>query len=453
MVDSKSVSEYLTYMCAHGKGDYTFAELETKFGLERYNEPGNRAKKLWYSFNDTGCSIDEFVSNNTLPVVTSETDVSNTKTEWTYNNDNAYFAGNTDKPITNLDEALSFCKVDLSVWEVERWQLKTWDTSAKVKSGNDTVIQTKTNYGVHVWFKRKITEQSVEFDNLMSYLRESFERTAVPYVVPSRGVGVVNMADFHIGADITDLIRTPDFNVDILVGHLDRIASIINNYGFSEVHINFLGDYFESISGLNHLNTFKSLGRGMYGAKVIKVAVMVLSEFLKKINNLHSVNIISGNHDRVTMSNVVDNEGAAAEVLAFCLELIFGDAVKIDYHTYLISKDIDGICYLLTHGHFSMDKKDPAKIVKQYGSPDLYTLWLSGHVHTRKTDRFMQRRPISYETISAVSLDEANYRKVVVPSLFTGNFYSETLGYTSCGGFIIVENNGSGKPNVYDFSI
>ena len=457
--DIKAISDYLSHMVAHGKSGMTFSELEDKFGIVKYNDPGNRAKKIWYSFNADGISIDEYLEHYVKSSSTMESPIpeGNAQTEWTFDKEAAYFKGTTDQSVTTLDEALRFAKVDLDVWEVERWQLKTWDVSAKVKvfdaNGKENFeIQKKPNYGVQVWLRKKF-DSSIDLENLMENLRSSFAMREVPTSEGQRGVGVVNIADFHLGADVSDLIKTTDFNVDVLVEHLDKVVERINAFGYTEVHVNLLGDYFESISGMNHINTFKSLGKGMYGARVIKLAITVISEFLRKINNLKTVNVLSGNHDRFTPDNRLDNEGAAAEILAYGLSLIFGDQVSVDYHPYLISKEIDGICYLLTHGHHSMDKKDPAKIVKQYGSHDLYTIWLSGHIHSRKTDRFIQRRPISYEGFTAVSMDEVNYRKVVVPSLFTGNFYSETLGYTSCGGFIIVENNGYGKPNVYDFSI
>lgn len=449
--DAISIERYLQHMCLHGKGDDTFSELERRFDISPFTEPGNRAKKLWYHFMTVGISVQEYIDLHVESA--SGGDKSNTQQEWIYENDVAHFRGTTDETIRTLDDALRLSQVDLNVWDVDRWQLKTWDVSAKVRSGDVIEIQKKTNYGVQVWFKKKANDGAV-LEDITSLILDGFSKVnTLPLASSSRGVGVLNLADFHIGAEIVDLVKTPDFDVNILVNHLDRVAIQVNSLGFSELYVNLLGDYFESISGLNHLNTFKSIGRGMYGARVIKLGITVISEFLKKLNNLAAVNVLSGNHDRVTANNQIDTEGAAAEILAYGLSLIFGDAVVVDYHPYIMSKEIDDICYLLTHGHHSLDKRDPAKIIKQYGSADLYTIWLSGHIHSRKTDKFMARRPISYDTISAVSLDEMNYRKVVVPSLFTGNFYSETLGYTSCGGFIVVENNGFGKPNVYDYSI
>src|SRR5690606_1349928 len=123
-------------------------------------------------------------------------------------------------------------------------------------------------------------------------------------------IGVVTFADFHIGADIKNLLKTKDFNVEILLDYIAKSVAIINSKNYKEVHVNLLGDFFESLSGMNHENTFKSLGQDMWGANVIILANEIIGEhLLSKINNLVAVNIVSGNHDRMTASNKLDNTG------------------------------------------------------------------------------------------------------------------------------------------------
>lgn len=453
-IDTTGIAEYLDHILTHGRNE-TFAELEAKFGISPYpSKAGHRALGLWQSFykkwTDEGMTPAEYVESisgkrKTVDVIKDE----NAQHEWEYTPDTAYFNGSTERPITTLEDALIFANVDTNVWEVDKWKLKSWDVSAKSKDG-DGLIK-RTNYGIQVWLTRKAISDA-DRDQVFNMVRDSFDKIKVKKAVGNFGIGVVNVADFHLGADVSNLIKAQDFNVDILVKHLNTIVETINAHGFSEVHVNMVGDYFESISGLNHLDSFKSIGPKMYGAPVIKLASEVISKFLSGINNLKCVNLISGNHDRITANYKLDREGSGAEILAMLLDHILS-GVEIDYHPYLISKDIDGIRYLLTHGHFGIDKKDSAKIVKLYGSGDLYTLWLSGHLHTRQSERVLIKKSIKTETYYAVSMDEADYRKLILPSLFTGNFFSETLGYSTCGGFVITENNGNGKPNVYDIAL
>ena len=480
------VSEYLNDMLVNGRNGRTFPALELQYGIEPYDIVGQRARKLWKYYQRSGKSVGEYIAQlrrrvdprshttgsvetsrsgasiNSLPLDLNIVTPANGQREFNVSDTEAMFKGKTTKSIQSLEDALEFSKVDLNVWRVESHGFNSWDVTMKIEEvrnidGIDTKVlvpTTITNYGCWIKFKPIEKNPEVEYQKLIDDILISIESFRANPVNrnPTRGVGVLNLADFHIGADVSDLILTPDFNTDILVGYLDRIATVINSYGYSQVHVNMLGDYFESISGLNHLNTFKSLGKGMYGAKVIILAATMIGDFLNKINNLAEVNVISGNHDRLTPQADIDNEGGAAELLSHILSLKM-QSIKFNYHTYCLRPVIDGICYLLTHGHFKMDKKDTGKLVNLFGSTNVFTLWLSGHIHSRHTHKTKVNRPLMFNTYVAVSDDEANYRKIVLPALFTGNFYSETLGYTSTGGFVITENNGNGKPNVYDHSI
>jgi len=40
-----------------------------------------------------------------------------------------------------------------------------------------------------------------------------------------------------------------------------------------------------------------------------------------------------------------------------------------------------------------------------------------------------------------------------LPSFFTGNYYSETLGFNTNPGYILVWDNGNGKPQVLNCSV
>jgi hypothetical protein len=55
--------------------------------------------------------------------------------------------------------------------------------------------------------------------------------------------------------------------------------------------------------------------------------------------------------------------------------------------------------------------------------------------------------------ITTISGDSVDQRKVVCPSFFTGNFYSEALGFTSQSGFLITEDNGKGIPHMHAYAV
>ena len=337
----------------------------------------------------------------------------------------------------------------MKVWEVERWLCNSWGVTSFQNNAGGTY---RTNYQVKVWLKRKQTSFNEKLKDVLPIIKEYTPKK----LKNSKGngkVGVVSFADFHIGAEVRNLLKTKDFNITILLDYIHKAVDIINEKNYSEVHVNLLGDFFESLSGMNHENTFKSLGQEMWGANVIILANEIIGEhLLSNINNLKSVNIVSGNHDRMTASNKLDNTGEGGKLLWFMLSKDFPN-LEMNYHNSVLSKEIDGINYLLTHGDKGYSKKDFSKFVLDYGSTDKYNLVIEGHLHTRKTLKSMAFEKKYYEEVEVVSYDDSNYRKLIAPSLFTGNWYSESLGFGGNAGMIITENNGDDNVNVYDYAL
>ena len=174
------------------------------------------------------------------------------------------------------------------------------------------------------------------------------------------------------------------------------------------MHLCVLGDLVESVSGLNHPNTWKSLGSGMYGYNVIILAYKLIKKhLLERINNLHTVYIVPGNHDRFTIASNVDNVGGVGGLLAFMLQE--NTDLNVVYNDLIISREIDGINYLMTHGHHKFSN-DHVKLVNDYGRSDIYNVCLSAHWHTRRAKKTNSRKPIEYEGVSMISVDELNYR-------------------------------------------
>ena len=73
-------------------------------------------------------------------------------------------------------------------------------------------------------------------------------------------------------------------------------------------------------------------------------------------------------------------------------------------------------------------------------------LCLGGHWHARKGKRVY--RVTIDEKLVLIKRTTAKY---AVAPLFTGNFYSESNGWNSSPGYTVIENNGRGKPNVFEY--
>lgn len=260
-------------------------------------------------------------------------------------------------------------------------------------------------------------------------------------------IGVVKIADLHLGAYVDNLIRTKDFSINILANKLLDSVDDINSRGYSEVHVHILGDLIESFTGLSHKNTWKGLDKTMVGAEAVKLVVKILHEnFLSKINNLSEIKVVAGNHDRVTSDNKEDVKGDAANLVCWGLELI---GYNVEFNPLVITHVVDGICHILTHGHHALSRKSTKQICWDYGIKGMFNLICEGHLHS-----IIQKLSVSQrDSFQTIKDDAVDHRRMNCPSFFTGNFFSESLGYTSESGFVITENNGRGVPNVFYYAV
>ena len=90
---------------------------------------------------------------------------------------------------------------------------------------------------------------------------------------------------------------------NILLDGLLESIKVCNNFGFGKVHVHINGDLIESFSGLNHLNSWQSMDSTMIGANVIRMCSKMLHTALSEVDNLGTVKIVAGNHDRLSKNN------------------------------------------------------------------------------------------------------------------------------------------------------
>lgn len=333
------------------------------------------------------------------------------------------------RSITSLDEAIEFFEVDTTKWQITSWTCNSWDAGDK------------TNYQVKVKLAL-IGPADVDLTDVKDAYVKSVRKVKTRKV-KGAGTGVAVIADFHIGAKVTDMLQTDDFSYDVVVDRLNQAALQINRLNYKKVEVAMLGDFIETFTGLNHMNSWQQLEYGGYGANVTIIAYNILRDFLEQINNLKSVSIVSGNHDRTTIKADIDSQGGVAQILAFMLEQ---SGFNVKFNHALVSENIDGIRYIFTHNHLGLSKNDMVQTFWEYGEQGVYNVLLGGHFHSR-------RGKTQYKKIDNIHWDQANYRSISVAPIFTGNWYSESNGWSSTSGITILENNGDGKPNVFDFTL
>lgn len=129
-----------------------------------------------------------------------------------YKGNKAVLTAKTERSIQSLEEAIEFFEIDTDKWDVDRFVVNSWDVSMKSKDGSSFK---RTNYQVKVWLvprERTVDEVVQSLNKVLS----DYTPKPIPHTSGGNGVITVELADFHIGADIRNLTRTPDFNIGII---------------------------------------------------------------------------------------------------------------------------------------------------------------------------------------------------------------------------------------------
>ena len=356
----------------------------------------------------------------------------------------------TDTNQYRTESALSAQKPDGSIMSIEEY---CWHYKIPFEQARTYKLVTHTGTPYYNIASNILAQESyVSEDELKSLIEEGLKSVRLikltnPNTEDNNKVGVVKLADLHLGAYVDNLIRTKNFSIDILANKLYDAATEVNNRGYSVVHIHILGDLIESFTGLSHKNTWKGLDKAMVGAEAVKLVVKILHDnFLSRINNLGEVKVVAGNHDRVTSDNKEDVQGGAANLVCWGLELI---GYNVEFNPLVITHVVDNICHILTHGHHAISKRSTKQLCWDYGVQGMYNLICEGHLHSI----IQKLNTTQRDNFQTIKDDAVDHRRINCPSFFTGNFFSESLGYTSESGFIITENNGKGVPNVFYYAI
>lgn len=327
-----------------------------------------------------------------------------------------YVIRSESERIKTLEQLLEAGEVDLDQFEVTRYLTNKYDQHS-VEKGLVELYQVKA------WLNKKyLDEPSNEYyqkwlDRLgkdvkpFKHIIDSSSSADAPIIVA--------IADLHLGAILTKTHLVPDYNVAKCREKLHYIAQVINETG-SPVHIKFLGDYIESFTGKNHKDTWKQIEK--HGMEVSLEAFDVINEFLGKVNRLIDVEMVSGNHDRVTSDNQDDKDGQVAYLIYELLRRFTNVPVK--YDTDILSSVHDGVCYIISHGHKKLSKMQPSELIMQYGKQGMFNVLLTGHGHEE-----------------LILHNSANYQCRQVPPIVPPNEFATSLGKSSMQGFTIVKSN------------
>jgi predicted phosphodiesterase len=300
------------------------------------------------------------------------------------------------------------------------------------------------------WVKYKSTvdvdfhlKEKERIQALIAELKTGFSKAKTAEAKGS-GIGVIAMADFHYGMKYEGDIKNAPFSIESLTQSVRDAADKINKMGLEEVHLALLGDFIESFTGLNHMDAWKHLES--YGRDaVVGVSELLRDELLLRVNNVAAVYMIAGNHDRISVKSDIDSKGEAAKLVADFLGLMVDVPIHFDYS--ILNPTIDGIKYILTHGHLGLSKMEEHAAILEFGDQNIYNVILNAHGHHKKmTQGHRARRDLK---TNVVSLEGSNFIKMQIAPMVTGGSYSNSIGGYSTSGYSAFRNNGKGELDYY----
>lgn len=341
----------------------------------------------------------------------------------------------------------------LSAWSAKGFVMnideycKTYKLPKKDIASYKLVSHTGTPY-YNILFKENVNSDEIDFDLIKKTLSKELKREYVykPKSYSKKNESVLKWSDLHFGAYIRNILHTKDFDKDILLDGLLKSINQCNSLGFKKTHIHINGDLIESFSGLNHINSWQSMDKDLIGANAVKMCAKMLHKAFSKVDNLGTIKIVAGNHDRLSKDNKEDVKGGAADLICFCLELMGYD---VEFHPYVISHYVDGINHINLHGDKGISKKSTEKIILDYGIQGEYNLINEGHLHSVIEKLSVKQR----DTFDILKDDSIMHRRFYLPSFFTGNYYSATLGYTTNPGFYIIWSDENKRPQFFNGSV
>ena len=147
----------------------------------------------------------------------------------------------------------------------------------------------------------------------------------------------------------------------------------------------------------------------------------------------------------MTSNKDEDTGGDAANLIAWGLE---NKGYEVEFHPFVLSHKVGNINYIILHGDKFFSKNTTKEIIWDYGEQGCFNFVSEGHLHSRIQKLSVAQR----NKFQLITDDAVDHRRQFLPSFFTGNSFSEELGFSTNPGFLLIEDNGHGYPDVFDFS-
>ena len=291
--------------------------------------------------------------------------------------------------ISTLEELIAFCKVDLSIWTVERWVANKWEVGAKNDEG---ALATTPLYQVKATFIRKqnIVEAKLEIEALKTDAKEAAKKPAkLPAHFKDTGLMLeISLADAHFGK-LSWRAETGHESYDTAIAEqvflraVDTLLSRAKGYKFN---------YILFVVGNDLLNSDNELGQTTKGTfvstdvryqKTFLIVRRTITACIEKMRLLAPVQVlmVSGNHDNLSVWSLGDS-----------LSCYFNKYPDVTIDNAPISRkyhQFGKVLLMLTHGDKGKRSAYPLMMATERPEAFGQTMFReihTGHTHQTKTE-------------------------------------------------------------------
>lgn len=380
--------------------------------LEAYNKYGSKRKCAEV------LNIPRTTFRRLLKQVLKDEPVDSPKLEQEFKKDSATITTKSLN-ITNLDDALKYAKVDLDIWEVDKYTINSWEVTM---GGNKTPSQrpeTYTNYQVKVWLKKKIEdEKQTAFENLINRLNTSPVKYEPHNIVNKEIMVVPGLVDHHFGLLAWDR-ETGEGDYDLKIAEnlyvnaIDEGIDNLKSYEIGKFLFPVGSDFFHINSPDNSTpKNNNPLDVDSRLIKVFEVGQYAVIKAIERCRQIAPVKVvwIPGNHDPET-----------SYYLCKVIEAYYSTDpnVEVDVGATMRKFHKWGLNLIgMTHGDEEPHKQLPtimADSCPQWWGECTNKEWLIGHTHKKKEMNFVSidsfgRTVIRYLP-SLCKIDQWHYRK------------------------------------------
>jgi hypothetical protein len=369
---------------------------------EKLNSDYAQTAKLFESNYEAVRGVARRLRNKLTPTNKNE------KTSFTENKDGAVVTCEDSKRVKSLEDLLKACHVDTNVWEVEKYDIGTYEVTGFDKAKRPITIPM---YRTKAWLKKinplqnivKIREELVEdltplFASTTKYIiRPDSYKDDDPHLLE------INAFDLHLGKIGID---SDDYSLDIarqrMIDALTHLIKRASGYYINQIlfivgndFLNSDGDWpiVSTTKGTPQYNTDKGIEIYRAGRKLIVECIQMLVEYA----DVH-VCVIPGNHDRESMMHIGD-----------ALEMFYenNENVTVDNSNSMMKSFVYGQCLIVNdHGDGPKLNDLPGIVSQRYRdiwSDVRYVEVHRGHLHTNKAYKMQAVEELNGLTVRNLS--------------------------------------------------